>query len=1818
VSGIKKVISLFTTVVFLFSVVASDLLAASMGVPAANISGNFQDIFQSKILIPNSYGKVTSISDMQSDTVIINIQDLHSHGDTQRNISKIIEVLDNSYNLNGVYVEGGVGNIDVSWIKQIENKELRDKLINNFVDEGDLTAGEYYYMIQDKEVALKGIENVSLHRDNIVRLANIESKKEQYEKIAKEINRNIRVLNKIYTNHRNIRFNKTLDEYLKGKISDVKLYAVISKYVKKINENPKRYNNITRIRMTDYPNIKFYMDMNELSSKTNMAKVSQELQLLLEQMKKRLPYSAYRQLQEYTESFSNTEKLIEVIGNYAEKENVDLRKDYRNLSTLIEINRAVNRLNPIELISEQRHLTERIRMALSYDNTEAEITYISDFKDYFNGYLTTSLPKEDWEYVKGRLDKFISIYEKYSGSQHLNEIKQDFPELTKYYEINTSRDYVFTTNLDIAYPPPPIRTELVENSPKTRPVAEILSSANEVKIMITGGYHSKGLQEILTAKGISAIVITPAVTSDIRAAHTKYNSTLKKQGKIFSESLACLIASSNTPLSQKALFIEASVRMFGINSPELSSIINTLKEAGANVVIQEDKITVSLSGETADIVLTGKETIPLKAVTQSIKEILNFATSPLANLFNTKNPLQNITDIEYEILKAISLTLFESDIYFSKDATKEVQQAGYLGKDLDGVKYDIYKYFSDAMQNLLLQKELSKTKDTRKQLSQPGTKDKWGIRGILSRTMEKIVRPMLSAFIKPVSHSAIKVISKESLQISVPNEITDTLLKNLVEIATDFGERYKSIEILKNITSIAGISAEDVLRRLIDYFKVSVEEHSKSYSSSYADDNIANYMKNHTDLAGIKAETVKNMPEYIQKLIYKRMIIDNEIANTLAYEGNDNFKKETLIKNYEMGYQTVNAVLTMLANDVVLLLENEGFTGFINPQMFEYLLLFHFTKGTGVSISSDNYSMIGVNIDRTDDRQRFFGVLVHELGHATLKHERISPIGLNMAILHEMYSYTLDVLVTGVHNSHNKKQMPVQHLMDVSMRNITSNDAHDMPRALHQLFVNVKGRKMDFFELAAVLTETKKIFADKDVSSLTPLELAYRIVSRLKSNKKFMNGLPKNSLKKVLDDIAEDYENTMKRAEERYKETLGDRYQLTLSEQELATFSEKTGKQLLLLLLYTPQIDWYDVFINELLQLQIMMSELGSIHDKTRFILDMKNLFNIVNNMDKGSPDFQKYSFTFRKEKDGQIVNGRELIYVDFNEVNNITRDKYSKVEQHFENLLRKRRDYAQTIANKAILPENQEYVNNLIMQGKSRLTMAAIIAFKSNEFFKSLNPKRFTLAHAQDEKTFKEAVKSNSAPLVVSLSGYVGFMATIMAGLLLNPFSLLLLATVTAVGILIGASVNIVTHIIIDYKYLKSSDLIEVVKQRGQAKVVNLKNYTVYVVNDMVDGEATGISIDGVPVRISRINDSIVISADGIEHERIVKAINNTKALKFAISNATGIKIDNAELSSITVDNNTERGVRFEDNLIKVGYKDLLDYASQDYTSFEKYAGGLSKIEREHRDAIIDKFIYLMDGDIRGAFEELLNQQDIPYVKLALSEKQYNDLVTNHRDIIEQSKAKEIEIFVVTEQSVWNDNFGFADGIIYDNKGNLVIYDYKTKEETNTLLVKSIDGNFNRKALEYDGMLLMDIAAIKEYSEGRDNLEINGLFKVMSGIMSALGEYTIGDISMRDIKKMLPGLVENIEIKDETLKEGIKEAVYNKNVTDFIKAMEEAQDGEAVIIYLKDASVSNEKKIAVMEQIDYLLFTAKIDVKYENAYMARPMQTYRSILSAA
>ena len=111
-----KICAVFTTVCFVVSTLGANLYAIPL---AENANQKYEDVFNKASSISAEYGKITASKDANSDITIINIQDLHCHPQTQRNISKIITQIADNYNLKKIYVEGGYGDIDTSWLNTI-------------------------------------------------------------------------------------------------------------------------------------------------------------------------------------------------------------------------------------------------------------------------------------------------------------------------------------------------------------------------------------------------------------------------------------------------------------------------------------------------------------------------------------------------------------------------------------------------------------------------------------------------------------------------------------------------------------------------------------------------------------------------------------------------------------------------------------------------------------------------------------------------------------------------------------------------------------------------------------------------------------------------------------------------------------------------------------------------------------------------------------------------------------------------------------------------------------------------------------------------------------------------------------------------------------------------------------------------------------------------------------------------------------------------------------------------------------------------------------------------------------------------------------------------------------------------------------------------------------------------------------------------------------------------------------------------------------------------------------------------------------------
>ena len=681
----SKICAVVTAACFMISTLGANLYATPM---TENITQKYEDVFSKTNVISNEYGKITASKDAKSNTTVINIQDLHCHPETQRNISKIIKEISDKYNLKKIYVEGGYGNIDTSWLKQITDENIRKQVIEKLVDEGILTGSEYYKITSDTQnVELKGIDEENIHKDNVRRLSWIISQQDKYKQVIDKVNNEIKILEKIYVNKRNKRFNDTINDYLSNKIDSKKFYKQLTKYVKDINNNPDKYNNITAVRIEDYPNINKFITLRNISKKTNIKEVTQQLQIVINELKNRLPYGVYTKLLKETENLSNGQKVIELIPLLCKKEEINLEK-YKALKFFLESNYITKNINPIDLVQEERQLISEIRKALSYNNEEYEITFVSDFSRYFTDYLEYKLTDTNWKYFEKEYKNFRQIYNKYATVDRIKEIEQDFEEINKYYRINDQRNNVFVTKL--------LENEKINliDCERNRNSDEILKSSKDVIIAVTGGFHSSELEQLLTSNDVNTIVITPKIYEDIKQANDKYIELIGIQGKVNSQALAYTIASCTTDINKKRLLLMIAKELVGENTEQLEKILGRKVDFS---LLQEDINTdIQTKSKLKNIIET------------SVEQILN--EIPQNGLTGTFIP-----DID-EIMLNMAQQLVKQGIYFSDGIIFDIEKSELKEKDLNGIPAEIYSRMLPSLQKALLKisekkEEIIKDKD---------------------------------------------------------------------------------------------------------------------------------------------------------------------------------------------------------------------------------------------------------------------------------------------------------------------------------------------------------------------------------------------------------------------------------------------------------------------------------------------------------------------------------------------------------------------------------------------------------------------------------------------------------------------------------------------------------------------------------------------------------------------------------------------------------------------------------------------------------------------------------------------------------------------------------------------------------------------------------------------------------------------------------------------------------------------------------------------------------------------------------------------------
>lgn len=620
--NVKKLISFCTCLFFLFSVITQNV-SAYHNVENTFINNKYINNFN----FSDKFGKITEISDTENNIKVINIQDLHSNYSAQINIKNILDSIDSNYNIKKIFIEGGYGNIDVSWLNKIEDKNFREEIIKQLLLNGRLTGAEYFAYKNKKYNILAGIEDKQIHKQNLDRLSKIIDRQNVFDFELQKIKSDIDFLSLKYLSKENLYLNKIVEKYKSGKNNPVKFYTDLIKLINKIDANSKKYNGFINVNSGDFKNINDYLKVS--SYKLNNDKILKELKECLVLIKNKISYPEYSYILKETNNFSDIKKLCFYINMFSEKFNINLAYEYPSLYKYVNNNDLVQNINPIDLIEEERVLLNNLRQVFSKSNTEYEISFLNDFFEVFSDYLKNKITFNNYSYFVEQLSKFKTIYSKYAVVDRLAFLEKDFILLDEYYKVNNLRNEIFLKNIF-----------------KNINIQNINTDKKEVVVIVSGGFHTKGLNDLLKENKINYVTITPNVNTNVTESDKFYKDIVKEQTEINNNALNFTIASSATDIEQFNYLVRAAIEIFGgIYS---QNIIETIVERIKPLVKEPVNIKYS---DKQTIIFIGNREIILNNVDGKIQNVeknkdfkpVQIDTKAINKLFE-KNPSLNFSD----------------------------------------------------------------------------------------------------------------------------------------------------------------------------------------------------------------------------------------------------------------------------------------------------------------------------------------------------------------------------------------------------------------------------------------------------------------------------------------------------------------------------------------------------------------------------------------------------------------------------------------------------------------------------------------------------------------------------------------------------------------------------------------------------------------------------------------------------------------------------------------------------------------------------------------------------------------------------------------------------------------------------------------------------------------------------------------------------------------------------------------------------------------------------------------------------------------------
>lgn len=457
------------------------------------------------IKIPEEYGNIKEawspsvLVEGAKNKIIIYIQDAHCVYEAQMNIKNILDRLMSEYpeQVKFAAVEGSVGMIDTSPFAEFSDAEIKKEVADYFMKKGKITGPEFLSITGDHKFTIYGIETKELYDKNYKAFMDSLPFRDESEKHCAYMQDILEQLKqKVYSDELKD-FDKKIKEHEEGDMNFLDYASVLRKLADE-----------RAVSVDQYPNFKLLAKTQNIEKTIDFNIVEKERSALINKMGTVLQKKDVDDLILKSMNFRTGKLNPQEYYNYLKKV-IEANKsalnvaEFSNLMQYIDYVDANYTINKTALFEECAKVENDIAEKMFKDDDQRKIFTLSKHVGIYRRMFKLELVKEDYAYYKThqiefRVQAFVDVIKVLAGkygitfteNPELVKIDANLPIIESFYEAALERDPVLVQNM----------------------LDEMEKENVTVSILVTGGFHTKGISDILKEKGISYVLISPKIT----------------------------------------------------------------------------------------------------------------------------------------------------------------------------------------------------------------------------------------------------------------------------------------------------------------------------------------------------------------------------------------------------------------------------------------------------------------------------------------------------------------------------------------------------------------------------------------------------------------------------------------------------------------------------------------------------------------------------------------------------------------------------------------------------------------------------------------------------------------------------------------------------------------------------------------------------------------------------------------------------------------------------------------------------------------------------------------------------------------------------------------------------------------------------------------------------------------------------------------------------------------------------------------------------------------------------------------------------------